>query len=96
MSKSGPVTLNTVYMLMTLNFLSLGLISPWSPNFHVQLPTQIPDWFIKHDVFEIFFFFFLFRAAPVPYGGSQVRSRIGATAAGLHHSHSHTGSEPRL
>ena len=29
-----------------------------------------------------------FRAAPVAYGGCQARGRIGAAAAGLHHSHS--------
>ena len=29
-------------------------------------------------------------------GGSQARGQIGATAAGLHHSHSNVGSEPRL
>ena len=35
-----------------------------------------------------FFCLFVFRATPVAYGGSQSRGRIGATAAGLHHSHS--------
>ena len=30
------------------------------------------------------------------YGSSQARGRIRATAAGLHHSHSNTESEPRL
>ncbi len=40
----------------------------------------------------IAFFFFLFRAPPEAYGCSQARSRIGATAAGLHHSHN-MGSE---
>ena len=40
-----------------------------------------------------FFFFFLFRAKPVAYGGSQSRGQIGATAASLHHSHSHARSE---
>ena len=30
------------------------------------------------------------------YEGSQARGVIGATAAGLHHSHSNTGSEPSL
>ena len=40
-----------------------------------------------------FFFFFLFRAILAAYGSSQTRSRIRATAAGLHHSHSNTGSE---
>ena len=34
----------------------------------------------------------LFGAAPAAYGGSQARDRIGAVAAGLHHSHSNTGS----
>ena len=37
----------------------------------------------------------LFRAAPAARGGSQARGRIGAVAAGLHHSHSHTGSLTR-
>ena len=31
-------------------------------------------------------FFLLFRAAPVAYGSSQAKSRIGAAAASLHHS----------
>ena len=30
------------------------------------------------------------------YGGSQARGLIRATVSGLHHSHSHAGSEPRL
>ena len=48
-----------------------------------------------------FFFVFFFPlaiswAAPLAYGGSQARGLIGAVAAGLHQSHSNTGSEPRL
>ena len=39
---------------------------------------------------------FFLRAAPVAYGGSQARGLIGATAAGLHHSHSHARSELSL
>ena len=42
--------------------------------------------------FFFFFPFLLFRAAPMAYGSSQARGRIGAIAAGLHHSHSNTGS----
>ena len=38
-------------------------------------------------------FFFLFRAAPTAYGGSQVRGLFGATAASPCHSHSNTRSE---
>ena len=37
-------------------------------------------------------FFFFLRVAPTAYGGSQARGRIGAVAAGLHHSHSNTRS----
>ena len=40
--------------------------------------------------------FCLFGATPVAYGGSQARDLIRATAAGPHHSHSNTRSEPRL
>ena len=35
-------------------------------------------------------FFGLFTATPIAYGGSQARARIGAAAAGLHHSHSNS------
>ena len=38
----------------------------------------------------------LFRAAPLAYGGSPGRGQIGATAAGLCHSHRNSVSEPRL
>ena len=43
-----------------------------------------------------FFFFAISWAAPAAYGGSQDKGRIGATAAGLHHSRSNVGSELRL
>ena len=48
---------------------------------------------------SLFFFFWSFvfsAAAPVAYGGSQARDQIGAVATSLCHSHSNTGSEPRL
>ena len=38
----------------------------------------------------------LFRAAPKAYGGSQARGPIGATAAGLCHSHSSARSKPGM
>ena len=50
----------------------------------------------KKNLDFFFFFFLLFRAAPATYRGSQVRGLIGATAAGLYHSHSNAGSEPHL
>ena len=43
-----------------------------------------------------FFFFCIFRAAPVAYAGSQARGPIGAVATGLCHSHTNEGSEPHL
>ena len=44
------------------------------------------------------YLFLLFVAAPVAYGSSQAMGSIGATAASLCHSHSHSnmGSEPCL
>ena len=47
-------------------------------------------------VLETLSLFFFFRATPMAYGGSQTRGLMGAAAAGLHHSHSNMGSEPRL
>ena len=44
----------------------------------------------------LFFVFCLFRSSPSAGGSSQARGRIRATAAGLRHSHSHPGFEPRL
>ena len=38
----------------------------------------------------------LFRVSPMAHVGSQAGGPIGATAAGLHHSHSNARSEPRL
>ena len=38
-------------------------------------------------LFLFWFGFVIFRAAPMACGGSQPRGRIGAIAAGLHHSH---------
>ena len=43
-----------------------------------------------------FVLFCVFRGIPMASGGSQARGPIRATAAGLGHSHSNTGSEPCL
>ena len=43
-----------------------------------------------------FFFFCLFRPAPVTYGSSQARGWIRAAAADVHHSHSNARSELHL
>ena len=48
--------------------------------------------------FANFFFFisFSFYALPAAYGSSRARGGVGATAAGLHHSHSNAGFRPHL
>ena len=56
----------------------------------------------KDDAFSFFFlsFFLVFlpflELLPTAYGLSQARGLIRAVAAGLHHSQSNVGSEPRL
>ena len=52
--------------------------------------VSLEGWFKKS------FFLVFSRAEPMTYGGSQARGLIGATAASLHHSHSHAGSKLRL
>ena len=52
--------------------------------------------FVFVFVFVFLSFVVFFRAIPTAYGGSQVRGLIGATAAGLYHSHSYVGSHEYL
>ena len=56
-------------------------------------------WKWQNAILFLFTYFLcccLFRAALAAHGGSQARGRIGTLAAGLHHSHSNTRSEPCL
>ena len=67
-------------------------ISPFSMSMSLLLfYSQVH---LCHILF--YFIFLLLRAAPVAYGGSQARGRIGSTAASLCHSHSNTRSVPCL
>ena len=80
----------------------------WSSSAHLTVWPQISDimnytgWpclsrcFLKVFLGLSLFFFCIFRAAPMAYGGSQARGPIRAIAAGLHQSHSNMGLEPRL
>ena len=61
-----------------------------------QTLCAFPFFHIYFSFSFFFFFFLLFRVALAAYGHSQAGSRIGATAARLQHSHSNTGSKPRL
>ena len=60
---------------------------------HLTHCTWINNFLLKNDFFGVFY---LFRAAPVAYGGSQARDLIGSVATGLRHSHSNARSESRL
>ena len=51
---------------------------------------------IHSVLYSDFFFFCLFRAKTLAYGGSQARGWIRATATGLHRSHSSARSESHL
>ena len=84
--------INTVVSLSSA-FFSLSPL-PWQEVcsvfiFLLNIKLKIPH-INKHNTF------LFFRAAPTPYGGSQARGRIRATAAGLYYSHSNAGSKPRL
>ena len=61
-----------------------------------QAGSLIPHTAVGTPRAIFFFFFCLFRAAPVAYGVSQARGQTGAIAAGLHHTHSNIGSKPHL
>ena len=69
------------------------------PSRIMSSPTfdQLKNFFLLFGQ-ALHFFFFSFRATLVAYGGSQARGQMGAAAASLRHSHSHSnaGSEPRL
>ena len=54
-------------------------------------PSELKFYKIEKDNFIYLFF----RAAPVIWS-SQARGQIGALAAGLHHNHSNTESQPSL
>ena len=71
----------------------------FSPDVHPSVPPAFQlHLFLSHSVLSgsvlyfNFFIFCFFRAAPMAYGSSQARGRIGAVAAGLHHSHNNAGS----
>ena len=61
-------------------------------------PTEeeVSPQYLQKALFFFFFVFYLFRAAPMAFGGLQARGPIGAVAADIHHSHSNAGFKPRL
>ena len=61
----------------------------WTPQSQIRWRDSNLVLFKPIPWFQVLFLLF-FRASPEAYGSSQARGQIGATAAGLHHSHSHT------
>ena len=57
-----------------------------SQPLNLSLLPHISPLVTMNSVWKLFFFFWLFRAAPLAYGSFQARRQIGAAAAGLHHS----------
>ena len=77
------------------------IIMNYAVNFGVQISeflfsTVLFYFILFYFTLHFILFYFIFRAAPVVYGGSQVRGLIGATAAGLCHSHSNARFEACL
>jgi len=86
---------------LKINFIIKNGCLSWSEcNF--QLCTSDSEtihhlhWLSKLFVYNSLTSYFLFTDEPAAYRSSQARGQIGAGAAGLHHSHSNTRSEPHL
>ena len=78
-----------------LEFLKNGFV-PWAERVYDHIPSALRLQSCLQTESLLLFIFCFFRATPEAYGGSQVRGRIGAAAAGLRQSHSNLGSEPHL
>ena len=105
---SKPLPLLCLYLVLfsPVTVLRLNRVDFYFlPESVCMLPVSASDWELPEGKAcvplmrtENSFFFFpcLFRATSAAHGTSQARRPIGATGAGLHHSHSHMGSQPHL
>ena len=86
------------YLIVPYQMCLLQIFSPslWLVLFSSLAFHRAEVFWVFFGFWGFFFFFCLFRAAPAAYGGSQARGLMRATAAGLHHSHSHSRSELHL
>ena len=88
-----------VYPSIALTINALSLAPSFKEENDYLIAFSITTQNVELVDLYLFFFFGLIvfsRAAPAAYGGSQARGQIRVVAAGLHHSHSNTGSELRL
>ena len=77
----------------------IGILSSMKYGINLRLSENIlhrSNHLQKKFFLKILFYVCLFRAILTAHGGSQARGQIGAVAAGLHHRHSNTRSEPCL
>ena len=98
---SNKFSIDTVFFshMPSIFLLSVGpLIVAFLFSVIMEDPVQVLHSLCQFCFFFFFFFFcpFVSRAAPVAYGGSQARGRIGVVAASLCHSHSNARSDPCL
>ena len=78
----------TVYYLSRYEYLWL--------NFYIIFFSPGITFFLLNIIYYYFINFYLFTAIPVAYGSSWARGCTGATAAGICHSLSNTGSKQHL
>ena len=90
------VFLNCIFIITVVNtpFHTLGSMSSLEKNVQVLCPLLKLFFFATEWYFLFILSFFLFRAVPTAYGGSQVKALIGTVATGL--CHSNARSEPHL
>ena len=87
LSFSGIWQILEVHLTWPLAKLPLLL---WKSSLPQTRPLSHRSQFLLSQWFSNFFFFVLFRALPVAYGGSQARGQVGNVGASLHHSSSLT------
>ena len=75
--------------------LQAGSLTDTSPGNHFPFISPAKHRKLLYE-FQKMFIYFLFKATFAAYGNSQARGQIGATAAGLYHGHSNSGSELHL
>ena len=99
----GFTKLLTMFRSSSLQYFPRWQYGIHTLNYHIH--EDASDSHVLYDMqlvlhfFVLFSFFFsppLFRAPLMASGSSQVSGGIGAAAAGLHHSHGHSGSKPHL
>ena len=94
-SRSFIVSDHTFRSLISLEFIFVYDVKEWSNFILLHVVVQFSqNYLLKRISFlHSIFFFLLFKAVPVAYGGSQARGLIGTAATGLHHRHSNTRSK---